>query len=81
MATDRDVVVYTTPTWPACAALKRFLSEKGIPYTEVDLTEDYAARKTVIQATGQLIVPQTRIGNEWVVGFDPQRLTELLGCW
>ena len=38
--TDKNVVVYTTPTWPWCHRAKEYLSQKGISYSEHDVAAD-----------------------------------------
>jgi len=54
--------------------VKKFLSEKGIPFKEVDLTVETEEQQTVVEATGALVVPQTNVNGNWVVGFDPEQI-------
>ena len=62
---------------------KEFLTEKGVEYTEVDVAEDQDAALKMVEKTGNMGVPQTIItmddgSEEVLVGFDADRLTELL---
>lgn len=74
----KDVTIYTTPTCSFCHMTKAFMKDKGVEFKEVDLTQDQAAMKEVVEATGQMGVPITQIGDEYVVGFDKPTLSRLL---
>lgn len=43
------------------------------------MAEDTAARARMIELTNRLAVPVIVVGDEVMVGFDRQRLAELLG--
>ena len=73
-----DVLVYSTPTCPYCHHVKRFLSERGVKFTERDVSVDRDAATEMIQKTGQQGVPVTVINGQVVVGFDRARLEQLL---
>jgi glutaredoxin 3 len=73
-----NVIVYTTPTCPYCRMVKQFLSHKGIPFVEKDVSADRAAAMHMVQRTGQQGVPVTEIDGQFVVGFDQPRLEHLL---
>jgi len=57
---------------------KDWFKEKGIEYTEYDLSVDAAKRDEVIKKTGQMGVPVIEIGGEIVIGFDRKRIEQLL---
>lgn len=73
-----QVTVYSTNTCPYCTMLKNFLDQNGVAYTDVNVQKDPVAAGRLVQATGQMGVPQTNINGEWVLGFDPQRVQSLL---
>jgi glutaredoxin 3 len=73
-----EVTVYTTPTCPWCTKLKSYLDEKGVPYQEVNVAMDNEAAKNLIDLSGQRSVPVTTVGDQVIVGFDPESLDELL---
>lgn len=79
MATDRSVVVYSTPTCGPCKAAKAFLASKGVAFQEVNVAEDLEGREALIRQTGQLAVPVIVVGDEIVLGFNRPRLAEVLG--
>jgi len=58
--------------------VKEYLSQRGIPFVERDVSLDPAAAQEVVSRTGQMGVPVTVIDGETVVGFDRVRLEELL---
>lgn len=73
-----NVVVYSTPTCGYCHQVKEFLSQKGIKFTEHDVSVDRAAAEEMVRKTGQMGVPVITIDDEVVVGFDRGRLEQLL---
>ena len=75
----KRVTVYSTPTSSWCNTLKSWLKQKGISYTDIDVSADQRAAEDLVKRTGQQGVPQTDINGEIVVGFNQPRLKELLG--
>ena len=73
-----QVTVYSTNTCPYCTMLKNYLDQNGIAYTDVNVQKDPVAAGRLVQATGQMGVPQANINGQWVLGFDPQRVQSLL---
>ncbi len=74
----KRVTVYSTPTCSWCNALKGWLRKNGIPFTDVDVSRDEKAAQEMVNRTGQQGVPQTDINGQMVIGFDQQKLKELL---
>lgn len=73
----KDVIVYTSNTCPYCTLAKNFLDEKGVSYTEKNVQTDKDARKELM-ARGHMGVPVILVGEEEVVGFDKEKLEDLL---
>lgn len=73
----KEVVVFTSNTCPHCYTVKEFLSQKGVEFTEKNVQTDPAARKELIQK-GIMAVPVVVIDGETIVGFDRDRIEELL---
>ncbi len=76
--TSPQVTIYTTPTCVYCRAAKQFFKENNVGYTEKDVAQDMQAQDEMLRKTGQLAVPVIDIDGESVVGFDKERLSELL---
>lgn len=58
--------------------MKEFLSQRGIPYVERDISKDEQALED-LEKLGYLTTPVTKIDGEVVVGFNRKKLEELLG--
>lgn len=75
----QNVAIYTTPTCHYCKMAKSFFQEKGIEYKEYDVLADMAKREEMVTKSGQMGVPVITVDDELVVGFDQEKLSELLG--
>ncbi|UNC92688.1 glutaredoxin family protein [Candidatus Contubernalis alkaliaceticus] len=75
---NEKVIVYTTPTCPFCDTVKEFLSKKGVSYVEYDVSEDENARQEMMDKSGRMAVPTMVINNEVIVGFDQEKIDELI---
>lgn len=62
------VTVYTTDYCPFCDAAKGFLQEKGITFTEIDVT-DPEKKMELKKKTGWMTVPQIFIDEELIGGY------------
>lgn len=72
------VTIYTTPTCAFCKMTKIFFKEHDIAYEEKDVSADAAARDEMIGKSKQMGVPVIDIDGELTVGFDKERLSDLL---
>lgn len=59
-----------------CSKVKEHLSQKGVKYTERDVSKDEAAIDE-LKKTGAMTTPVTLIDGEMVIGFDRQKLDQL----
>jgi glutaredoxin 3 len=64
-----EVVIFTKPGCPYCAAAKEDLAEKGIQYKEQDVTLNPAMKEEAIRTAGQAAVPVIVRNGEVTVGF------------
>ncbi len=74
----KDVIIYTSNTCAYCVAAKDYFQEKGISYTEKNIQEDPEARKELMKM-GHMGVPVILIDGEEVVGFNKDKIDQLLG--
>ncbi|MDD1666550.1 MAG: FAD-dependent oxidoreductase [Methanomicrobiales archaeon] len=74
-----EVRVYTTMQCPYCRMVKAFLEKRGIPYSEINVSEDREAAGEMIRLSGQNGVPVTIAGDRVIVGFDARALQEVFG--
>jgi glutaredoxin-like YruB-family protein len=72
------VIIFTTPTCSFCNAAKRYFREKNIRFTEVDVSSDQKAAMDMYRRTGQMGVPVILINNRPIVGFDVNKINQML---
>ncbi len=66
-----QVEIYTSPFCGFCHAAKRLLSQKGVNFTECDVSRDPEKRQEMMsRAHGRHTVPQIFIGQSHVGGCD-----------
>lgn len=66
-----EVIVYTTNYCPYCTKVKQLLKNKGVEFTEIDLTNDEEGRLNLIaKAGGRKTVPQVFIDDKHIGGCD-----------
>jgi glutaredoxin-like YruB-family protein len=73
------ILIFTQPDCPPCHVVKLFLTEKGVPFDERDITRDPAAVRELTERYGSHSTPTLVIGDEVMIGFNPERLDEILG--
>ncbi|MDR3571855.1 MAG: glutaredoxin domain-containing protein [Candidatus Pacebacteria bacterium] len=78
MEDQKQVTIYSTPTCHFCHAAKDFFTENHIQFTDYNVASDLTKRQEMIQKSGQMGVPVIDVGGELVIGFDEDRLRELL---
>jgi mycoredoxin len=64
VATDNQLIMYSTPWCGYCRRLKSQLDRAGIPFTEIDITDD-AEATTFVEGVngGNQTVPTVRLPN------------------
>ena len=75
-----SVEIYTTMFCPYCLAAKRLLKNKGVDFTEIDVTMNSTRRNAMMErAGGRRTVPQVFIGAYHVGGSDDLHALEARG--
>ena len=72
------IKVYSTPTCPYCVTLKKFLKEKGFDFADIDVSLDEKELNEMVEKSGQMGVPVVDIDGQIVVGFNRDKIVELL---
>lgn len=75
----KKITIYTADYCGFCHAAKALLTRKGVPFDDIDVTHDPAARRDVAQRSGQSTVPQIFIGDESIGGFAELQTLEVSG--
>ncbi|MAT58794.1 MAG: glutathione S-transferase N-terminal domain-containing protein [Melioribacteraceae bacterium] len=72
------VIMFSTPTCSFCTTAKRYFREKGIRFTDVDVSKDQKAALDMQRRTGQTGVPVILINNRPIIGFDKNKINSML---
>ncbi len=78
------VFMYTLSTCPWCRKTKQFFKEKNIPfeYVDYDLQNEEDQDKIMEEMEklgGTMAFPFVKIDNNVIVGYNPDKYSELLG--
>ncbi len=74
----KHVEIFSTESCHFCHLAKEWLTEKKIAFTDHNVAQDLEKRKEMVEMTGQLGVPVIKIGNDVMIGFNPDKMAELL---
>ncbi len=72
------VKIYSTPSCYYCLTLKEFLKENNIEFEEIDVSKEKKAQEEMIEKSGQMGVPVVEIEGEIIIGFDKEKISQLL---
>lgn len=72
------VKVFSTPSCPYCVTLKEFLKKHDIEFEDIDVSQDKVALNEMVKKSGQMGVPVVDIDGQIVIGFDKEKITQLL---
>lgn len=65
------VELYTTSFCPFCVRAKSLLKSKGVPFVEIDVTEDAELRQKMVELSGgRRTVPEIFINDKIVGGYE-----------
>jgi len=70
--------VFSTPTCPYCVTLKEYLKEKGFEFEDIDVSQDQKTLDEMVEKSGQMGVPVVEIDGQIIIGFDKEKITQLL---
>lgn len=72
------IKVYSTPACAYCVTLKKFLTEKGIEFDNIDVSEKEEFLQEMIDKSGQMGVPVIDVDGQIVIGFNKEKIVKLL---
>ena len=78
MNDKKKVIVFSTNTCPYCHMVKDYLKENNIEFEDINLSENPERANEMIEKSGQQGVPVILVDEDVVVGFDREKLKELL---
>ncbi len=72
------VTIYGAEWCPPCHTAKAYLNSREIAYEYIDVDKNQDAGREVAMKTGWTAIPIIKIGNEYIMGFDRQKIDEAL---
>lgn len=78
LAEDTPILFYSVPECAACDMVRTYLSNAGMPFTEVDVADDYDAQQSMKKDVGNLNVPTVSVGGRTLSGFNASALDTIL---
>jgi glutaredoxin len=75
---DKKITIYSRETCYYCTKAKNYLDKQGVNYKVVNVSKFPEEMEKMIKATGYKGVPQIKIGEEWVVGYNPKQIMNKL---
>lgn len=74
-----NIIIYTTPACPYCIIIKNFLKKNNIKFEEVDISKNEKKKEELIKKSGQMSVPVTEIDGKIIIGYQIDKIKEVLG--
>jgi glutaredoxin-like YruB-family protein len=75
---QKRVVLYSQPGCPPCFAAKHFFNSREIAFEYKDVTKDPEAMRELVELNSRS-TPTIVVDDEVMIGFDMDRLEQLLG--
>ena len=76
---QKNIKVYSTPTCPFCIRAKQFLKDNNIAFEDIDVSTKPESAQEMVKRSGQMGVPVLDIDGEIIIGFDKEKIKEVLG--
>lgn len=76
---DKKIVVYSKPNCMQCKYVKQMLDRNDIPFKEIDVFESEGTIEHIKETYGAGGLPVTVIDGEAIIGFNQEKLTDILG--
>lgn len=74
----KNVTVYSKDGCYYCVMAKKYLDKHEIDYNVVNVSKSPEAMVEMVTATGEKGVPQLKIGDKWIVGFNARQIWKSL---
>lgn len=72
------LTIYSTPTCIYCNTLKEYLAKNNIEFKNIDVSSDEKELEKMVAISGQMGVPVVDIDGNIVIGFDKEKIDQLL---
>ena len=74
-----NVTIYTLPDCSSCKAAKEYLKINNVLYSEKDVSKSKVLAEEMVKISGQMKVPVMDFEGKIVIGFDQDKIDEILG--
>lgn len=72
------IIIFTQPDSLPCEAVKLFLRDRGAKFEERNVMRDEEAVRDLKEKYNSRSTPTVVIGEQVLIGFDPERIDQLL---
>lgn len=72
------VRIFSTPSCVYCQTLKGYVKNHNVSFEDVDVSSNETALDEMIEKSGQMSVPVVDIDGQFIVGFDKNKINQLL---
>jgi glutaredoxin len=69
-----EVTVYGAEWCPPCHTAKAYLKGREVDFKYVNIDEDREQARAISEKTGWTAIPIIQIGQEYILGFDRQKI-------
>jgi glutaredoxin 3 len=76
---ETKITLYTTDKCSSCLRAKALLTQRALPFEEINLSRDPDGRAQLVQRTGMLTFPQVIVGDVTLGGFEALAAAERSG--
>jgi glutaredoxin len=73
------VIVFTQRDCPPCGWVKDFLQQRGVEFEERSIDSCLSVARELTQTYKSQSTPTVVVGDHVLIGYDPERLVQLLG--
>lgn len=73
------IELYTTKSCKYCNDAKDLFNENKLSFQEYNVYTDIVKRQEMVELTGQMGVPVIVVDGKFMVGFNKEELTKILG--
>lgn len=72
-----EIVLFVVPGCPLCEEARTWLNAHGITYGELNIENNYSARRRMFKLTRQQLVPVLMVGEHFAVRPSVRKIIEL----
>ena len=77
---DTSIIIYGAEWCAFCHTAMRYLDDKGVKYTYIDVDKDTAAGLAAVNKSGQRGIPVIDLAGDIIVGFDRPKIDASLAA-